>query len=162
MVTPYFYINKTKMKDWYKVAIRFTHVIEDDKVKNVIEEYLYQGVSYADAELRATEMYQSRNNGFEIHKVTKMTLHEVIGQQDFESWYRSKVQYIIFDEKSKAEKRTTITLLVNANSVWNAFEILSSNLGTVDDYEITEITKTKILEVYPLEENANQIEEPEA
>lgn len=167
---------------WFKVAIKFVQVVEDDKVKTVIEEYLYQAMSYADAEYKATEEFGARNNDFEIHKVTKINLAEVFtADRSAEPlFFEAKVHYIIFDEKTKQEKRTSVRFLIDSDDVQAAILGIKEKLGAVDDYEITDIKKTKILEVFfdetelpedmkhghfvplPQEENANQIEEPEA
>lgn len=144
-------------KDWYKVTLKFQEVVEEDKVKIVKEEYLFQGISYADAENRALEYHQALNNGCEIDKVVKMTVHELFDLDlTEETWYKVKVQYIIFDEKSKSEKRTPVVFLCKAGKIYKVAAQLRDKLGTVEDYEITDINKTKILEVYPLEANANQ------
>lgn len=140
-------------KEWFKVAIRFQEVVEDDRVKTIIEEYLFQSISYSDAEYKALEMFQSRNQNVEIHKVTKTNLSEVfISDEDLETWWQSVVQYIIFDEKTKQEKRTAVRFLLNSRNIETTYKAIVDKLGQVEDYEITEIKKTKVLEVYGYEE----------
>lgn len=135
---------------WYKVSIRFQEVVENDVLKTVTEEYLFFAISYSDAEVQATKAFEARNNGFEIHKVTKVLIHEIfIGDLLGSTWFAATVQYIVFDEKSKTEKRTSVKFLINSDSLKKAHEELEVKLGTIEDYEITEIKKTKILDVFP-------------
>lgn len=144
-------------KDWYKVTLKFQEVVEEDKVKIVKEEYLFQGISYADAENRALEYHQATNNGCEIDKVVKMKVNEIVELEPVhEIWYKIKVSYIIYDEKSKTEKRTPVIFLGLASKIFNVAFYIYDILGKTDDFEITDINKTKILEVYPLELDANQ------
>ncbi|MGR3810560.1 DUF4494 domain-containing protein [Jiulongibacter sp. NS-SX5] len=139
--------------NWYQVKIKYQQVIEDDKVKNITEAFLFDAVSYTDAETRGYDYLAGGKPQFELTAITKMKLAEVfIQDNDAEVWFKCRVQYIIFDEKTKQEKKTAVVMLINANSVKEAYEALEQRLGTVEDYIISDINATKILEVIPYEQ----------
>ncbi|MCR9066642.1 MAG: DUF4494 domain-containing protein [Cytophagales bacterium] len=138
---------------WFQVKIKFQQVIEDDKVKNITEAYLFDAVSYTDAEARAYDYLAGGRPNFELYAITKMKLAEVFVQDnDADIWFKCRVQYIIFDEKTKQEKKTAVTMLINANDLKEAYEALVQRLGMGEDYIISDIGATKILEVIPYEQ----------
>jgi len=93
-----------------------------------------------------------------LFSISKMKLVEVFMQDDgSEYWFKCRVQYIIFDEKTKAEKKTAVMMLINAKDIKHAFESLQERLGMVEDYIISDINVTKILEVIPYEQTPEQI-----
>jgi hypothetical protein len=61
------------------------------------------------------------------------------------------VQYITFDEKSQKEKKVPHIMLINANDPREAYDLLKKNLGSLNDYQITDINITAILEIFPYE-----------
>ena len=145
---------------WYQVKIKFQQVIEDDKVKNITEAYLFDAVSYTDAEARGYDYLAAGRPHFELTAITKMKLAEVFVQENnAEVWFKCRVQYIIFDEKTKQEKKTAVVMLINALNVKDAYEALVQRLGATEDYIISDINATKILEVIPYDQmDAKKVE----
>jgi hypothetical protein len=143
---------------WYQIKIKFQQVAEGDKVINVTEAYLFDAVSYTDAETRGYQYLANGRQDFQLFSITKMKLVEVFMQDDgSEHWFKCRVQYIIFDEKTKSEKKTAVMMLINAKDIKHAFESLKERIGSVDDYIISDINVTKILEVIPYELTPEQI-----
>ncbi len=142
------------MTSWYQVKINYQKE-ENDRVKQINESYLFDAVSYTDAEARSYDYLAATVPGFQLLAITKMKLNEVFFNENpaAEYWFKCRVQYIIFDEKTKSEKKTAVMMLVAAENVKQAFGILEERLGSVDDYIISDINVTKILEVIPYEEN---------
>lgn len=123
--------------------------------------YLFDAVSYTDAEARAYQHLAAEVPDFQLTGLTKMKLNEVYFEENSsEIWFKCKVSYIVFDEKSQREKKVPYTFLLNAHTVKDAYTILESKLGTVQDYIITDIGATKILDVIPYEEDT-ELEEPQ-
>jgi hypothetical protein len=150
-------IQKKIMTSWYQVKIKFQEIVEDDRVKNITEAYLFDAVSYTDAEARAYDYFAGAKPAFELHAITKMKLAEVFMQESgAEIWFKCRVQYIIFDEKTKQEKKTAVVMLINALNIKHAYESLEERLGCTEDYIISDINATKILDVFPYEETPEQ------
>lgn len=145
------------MTSWYQVKIKFQEVVEDDRVKNITEAYLFDAVSYTDAEAKAYDYFAGSKPAFELQSITKMKLAEVFLQESgAEIWFKIRVQYIIFDEKTKQEKKTAVTMLINAHNVKDAYESVDQRLGSMDDYIISDVNATKILDVFPYDETGEQ------
>lgn len=141
-----------KVTSWFKVTTKHREVI-DDKIKTITDVFLIEAVSYTDAEVRAYELLAAGGKeDFAIHAITKMKLAEVFFIENGEElWFKVRVQYIIFDEKSKTEKKTTVLMLINAKGIVEAHHVLKKQLGVIEDYIISDINTTKILEVFPLD-----------
>jgi hypothetical protein len=143
---------------WFQIKIKYQQIAEGDKVINVTEAYLFDAVSYTDAETRGYQYLANGRQDFQLFSIAKMKLVEVFMQDDgSEHWFKCRVQYIIFDEKTKTEKKTAVMMLINAKDIKHAYESLQERLGMVEDYIISDINVTKILEVIPYEQTPEQI-----
>jgi len=64
-------------------------------------------------------------------------------------WFKAKLAFITLDDKTAKEKRTSVTYLVQATSLDNAVQNINVAMqGTMIDYEKSNISETKILDVY--------------
>jgi hypothetical protein len=131
----------------YLVKIRHWQEKEDGGLKPVNETYLIDAASFSDAELIATEENQGKKDlqvkAINPYKVSDIFRNECT-EDDGYIWFRAKVSYITFDEKSQKEKRTNHFMLVLSDSVANANLLLKAKLGTLNDYEILDLVTTKI------------------
>jgi hypothetical protein len=138
------------MATWYLGKIRYQKEDEAGSLKTINEAYLVDAVSYTEAEARMFEIVASNTPDFQLTNLTKMKLSEVFFEENgSEIWYKAKVQYISFDEKTQKEKKTPHIMLINAENPKDVFEALTKNLGNLNDYQITDINITTILEVCP-------------
>ncbi|MBA4852355.1 DUF4494 domain-containing protein [Emticicia sp. BO119] len=141
------------MSAWYQGKIRYQKVDEKDKTIKITEVYLVDAVSYTDAEARIYSTVASNTPDFHLFGLSRMKLQEVYFVEDgAETWFKVKVNFMSFDEKSQKEKRTPFNMLINAENPLEAYQLISERLGTVEDYQITDINITNILEVIPYEE----------
>jgi hypothetical protein len=138
------------MATWYLGKIRFQREDEAGSLKTINEAYLVDAVSYTEAEARMFEVVASNTPDFQLVNLAKMKLSEVFFEENgSETWYKAKVQYITFDEKSQKEKKVPHIMLINADTPKDVYEALVKNLGNLNDYQITDINITTILEVCP-------------
>jgi Domain of unknown function (DUF4494) len=138
------------MATWYLCKIRFQREDEAGSLKTINEAYLVDAVSYTEAETRIFEIVASNTPEFQLVNLTKMKLSEVFFEENgSEIWYKAKVQYISFDEKTQKEKKVPHMMLINAENPKEAYEALVKNLGNLNDYQITDVNITTILEVCP-------------
>jgi hypothetical protein len=146
------------MANWFVAKISFQQADEKGNNKAITQQYLFDAVSYTDCEARVTAYVAPENPDFTIVGLTKIKLHEVFFiENNAETWFKCKVQYIVFDEKSQKEKLVPFLFLINANDIKECFGELVEKLGKVQDYLITDINVTKILDVIPYEEGEENL-----
>ena len=146
------------MSNWYQGKIRYQKVDEKDRTIKITEIYLVDAVSYTDAEARIYETVASNTPDFQLFGLSRMKLSEIFFVDGgSETWYKLKVNFISFDEKAQKEKRTPFNMLINAENPLEAYNLLVERLGTVEDYQITDINITNILEVIPYEKPEEKI-----
>lgn len=140
------------MATWYLGKIRFQKEDEAGSLKTINEAYLVDAMSYTEAEARMFEVVASNTPDFQLTNLSKMKISEVFFEENnAETWFKAKVQYITFDEKSQKEKKVPHIMLINANDPREAYDLLKKNLGSLNDYQITDINITAILEIFPYE-----------
>jgi hypothetical protein len=146
------------MATWFQAKIKFVQEDEKGVARNINQVYLFDAVSYTDAEARAYQHLAAEVPDFQLTGLTKMKLSEVFFEENSsEIWFKCKVSYIIFDEKSQKDKKVPYAFLLNAHNIKDAYGILEDKLGSVQDYIITDIGATKILDVIPYEEEETEV-----
>ncbi len=150
------------MATWYLAKISVQQLDEKGNNKAISQSYLFDAVSYTDAEARVTAYVAPENPGFTLVGLTKLKLSEVFFiENNAETWFKVKVQYIVYDEKSQKEKLVPFMFLINAENIKACYGHMVEKLGNVQDYLITDINVTKILDVIPyeqIEENQTLVE----
>ena len=64
-------------------------------------------------------------------------------------WFRIKLQFITFDERTQKEKRTTTTYLLQADKAETANQYINEVMSkTMLEYRIVGNVETKIMDVY--------------
>lgn len=156
------------MPNWFLGKIRYQQPIDDSTVgtrnqefvkqKIVTEEYLVDAVSYTDAETRLYQEIAANTPDFEITNITRMKLADIFSYDDgSETWFKVKAMFITDDEKTGKQKKTPSVMLVNAETPKQAYERIEEQLKTaLDPFEITDVNTTKILEIFPYDEEESQ------
>lgn len=143
------------MATWFQSEIKYPVEDERGQIQTVTESRLFDAVSYTDAEARTYDYFKNELKDFTISKIVKQKINEVFFSEEvYDNWFKCKVSYIVFDEKAQREKKVPYVYILNARTIKDAFVELEKLLGTVQDYIITDIVSTKILEVIPYEEPA--------
>ena len=152
------------MPNWFIGKIRFQQPIDDATVgtrneefikqKTVTEAYLVDAVSYTDAEARLYQEIASNHPDFEITDISRMKLADVFFSEDGgDVWFKVRAMYVTEDEKTGKEKKTPSVMLVNAETPKQAYERVEHSLRTaLDPFEITDVNTTKILDIFPYNE----------
>jgi hypothetical protein len=127
--------------------------MEDGLQKQVVEQYVVDALSFAEAEQRITEeMSQYISGEFEVADVKKAAYKEVFFDDDnaaSDRWYKAKLDFITIDEKTEKEKRSAVTYLVQAGTLDGAVKNINEVMdGTMIDYEKSNIAETKIIDVF--------------
>ena len=143
---------ETTLNEWYECSARYEKTLENGMTKFVSEPYLVEACSFTEAEKRFIEEITPFMSGdFEVKAVKKCKIAEIIPTEDVKAdkWYKAKLSFITLDEKNGVEKRTTMSMMVQASDFRDALKRLDDEMkGTMADYEITSITETKIMDVF--------------
>ena len=87
---------------------------------------------------------------FLVANIRRARISEIFPHEGVDKWYRCKIFFIALDEEKGVEKRTAATMLVQATSVKEAVEVLTSEMkNSLADYELVSVSETPIMEVYP-------------
>lgn len=133
----------------FETKIRYEKTMEDGQVKKTSEAYLIDAVSFAEAEARIVEKMTPYIIGeFTVSAVKRNVVSEVF-PGDGDRWYAAKVAYIMIDEKSGMEKRSTSNIYVQADNFDKAYKALLEGMkDTLSDWEIQSLSETAILEIF--------------
>lgn len=137
-------------------TVRYEKTMENGLNKTVSEQYLFDALSFTEAEARTIEELKPYISGeFTISQIVKPRISELMLSMLSEDvpadrYYKVKVSFITLDEKSGAEKKTNSFILVQASDFKNAYDrFIEGMKGTMADYEIVSIVETQILDYYP-------------
>lgn len=141
------------MANYFLSTVRYDKVMENGLQKTVNEQYLFDALSFTEAEARTIEELTPFMSGeFSIPTIVKPRISELFLSDDTaaDRFYKVKVASITLDEKSGAEKKTNSFILVQASDFKNAYDRFVYGMkGTMADYEIISIVETQILDYYP-------------
>jgi len=160
------------MKKYFLVKIKLEKVAEDGKIVKVSEQYLIDALSFSEAEARIIEEMQPYISGeFEVVAISKKKYVEIVSEHlginmidaeankmlktnqnqsvEADKWFDCKLNFISLDEEKGIEKKTTVLMLVNANSTRSANDTMVEHMrGSLADWELEKIAETKILDVF--------------
>jgi hypothetical protein len=126
--------------------------MEDGLQKKVTENYVVDALSFSEAEERITEEMSSYISGeFDVADIKKASYGEIFFSDDemADKWYKTKLQFITYDEKTDKEKRSSVTYLVQAGSFNGAVKNIDEAMGgTMIDYVISSVAETTLMDVY--------------
>lgn len=156
------------MPNWFLGKIRYQQPVDDATVgtrneefikqKVVTEAYLVDAVSYSDAEARLYQEIAANTPDFEITDISRMKLADVFfSEEGGDVWFKVKAMFITDDEKTGKQKKTPSLMLVNAETPKQAYERIELSLKTaLDPFEITDVNTTKILDIFPFNEDEHR------
>ena len=140
------------MNRYYEVKARSEKIMEDGMQKKVKETYLFDALSFSEAEARAVEELAPFATGEFVVTDIKRAGYTELFPSDSESadkWYAVRVAFITLDERSGKEKKTKAEYLVQADEINHArTSFIEGMKGTLADYEIVSIKETPIMDVY--------------
>ena len=144
---------RSRTATWFECKIKYEKVMEDGLQKQVVEQYVVDALSFAEAEQRITEeMSQYISGEFEVADVKKAAYKEVFFDDDnaaSDRWYKAKLDFITIDEKTEKEKRSRVTYLVQATNLNRAMKNVDTVMGgTMIDYDAASISDTKLVDVF--------------
>ena len=149
-------IMNSRTSKWFETSVRYERQMDDSSQKKITELYVVEALSFSEAELMITQVMSSYVSGeFEVKNITPAAYSEIFFSENAndDRWYKARLSFITIDEKTEKEKRSSVTYLVQASTfnaaVKNIEDVMS---GTLIDYVISNITETKIMDVYTHDE----------
>lgn len=142
---------RSKTTTWYETGVRYERQSEDGGQKTVTESYTVEAITFGEAEdTVTTELRPFVTGEFQVKSITPATYNEIFfsDSEADDRWYKAKLIFTVYDEKSDKEKRSSVTFLVQASDFNAAVRNIDDAMhGTQSDYVIANIAETKIMDV---------------
>lgn len=139
--------------NWFEAKVKYVKVTEEGKEKKVTETYLFDAVSYTEAESRTLDSLREMVQGdFYIAGLKKSNISELVESNDGndDKWYKAKVAIVDADQLTGKEKRANQYFLVAGATIEAALANLQKSLSTyVVPWEIASLAETTIMDVFP-------------
>ncbi len=141
------------MHTWFETVVSYERTAEEGRIVKSTEHYLVDALTHAEAENKIIEEMKPFISGeFQVSKVARKKIAEIFYNEDGDKWYRAKVNFITLDEEKGVEKRSGVTMLVQASDVKSAVEgIIEGMKGSMADYQIHTVAETPIMDIYKYE-----------
>ncbi len=143
---------RSRTSNWFEVGIRYQKTQEDGSEKSVTEKYAIDALSFTEGESIITEEMAAYISGeFKVKSMQEASYREVFfsDKDDDDCWYKAKLQFISYEDKTNKEKRSNVTYLVQAKSMHRAISNIDEVMGkTIIDYEIIGLSKTNVYDVF--------------
>ena len=137
---------------WFECQVVLDKLQENGTNKRVNELYTVDAMSFAEAEARITDEMAAYIQGeFEIKNINPAPYKEVMfsDKNTDDCWFRIKLQFISYDERTQKEKRTTTTYLLQADKAETANQYINEVMSkTMMEYRVVGNVETKIMDVY--------------
>lgn len=142
---------------YYQSTVRYDKMLENGAVKRVSEKYLCDALSITEAVEVTTENLQPYISGeFEITKVERTPIAEVMGDKECGKFFLAKVNFIQIDEKTAKEKKSQSQWLIGAEDYDKAKATLTEEIRKcVADIEIAGLVESPIVDYYPVKISDN-------
>lgn len=126
-------------------------MLETGVQKTVTEPYLVDALSFTEAEARIIEEIRPYISGeFTISDIKRVKYSDTFFNESGDRYFKARLYFITLDEKSGAEKKTAVNMLVQATLLKEAVEIIETEMKkTMIDYSIASVTETAIMDVFP-------------
>lgn len=138
--------------EWFECKVQYDKTQENGLIKSTKEAYLVDALSFTEAEETITKEIEPFMSGeFMVSDIKRARIAELFENEDLNAdrWYKVKIGFISYDEKSEKEKIVTQTDIVQATNFKNALETLEKAMhGTLGDYKIISITETALMDVF--------------
>lgn len=138
------------MNNYFETKVSYEKVIENGQQRKVTESHIVQAYTFTEAEANIVEAMKPFISGeFTIADIKRYKVSELFLDGEGDRYYKAKMNFIVYDEKSGTEKKTAVYALVLANDIQSAKDKVDAGMkGTMADYVIADIMETKILDVF--------------
>lgn len=148
----------------FECRVRYTKRDEfSGKEKRVTEPYLFDALTYTEAENRVAEtMSQYISGDFQLVSVRKTRYADIITSEDGDRWFNVRVSFLIVDEDTGKEKRLKQLILTQASNIKDAIDKTVEGLnGNTPDFEVHQAAETMIMDYFPLFDKDEELKDKE-
>ena len=143
---------KSRVSKFYEVKVQYQKMLEDGKEKKVTEQYVVEALSFTEAEARIIEEMTPYISGeFDVVSEKIAPYKEILISDSLndDKWFISKVSLITIDEKTSKENKTSMRLLVQADTSQTALEYTKKIFdSSMTEFSIDAVKDTQTLEVF--------------
>jgi len=145
------------MRTWFTVKLKYTKQLEDGSLKRITEAFLFDAMSFTEAEARAMEDVAMAIKGeVLVTGITKTELADVIHFGDCDIWYKVKVSFVSYDADTEKEKRMASNVLVNAPDIMEAIKRTNDSFkDSVSAFEVVAAAISPIVEIYAYDDEVD-------
>tara|TARA_R100001530_G_scaffold100046_1_gene69551 strand:+ start:211 stop:651 length:441 start_codon:yes stop_codon:yes gene_type:complete len=139
------------MKEYFTAKIKYLKQDQNDgTIKQVSEVYALNAYTHTEAEARLQTILQEFIPEFNLLKLDKTNLQDVIVDESKDYFFKVKVCYVSVDPDSGKEQKINELYLVQAENTKGALNCIENRLkGSIMDCEIPAISKTNIIDFFP-------------
>ncbi len=150
------------MRTWFLCKVKYAKENEQGLLKNMVEQYLVDAVSFTEAEAILYDRLGSQIRGdFQVTGISKSNIVDVFFYDDEDIWYKCKITYLVADADSGKEKKVTQYMIVTAEDAKQAFDRIQESLSNMlVSFRIPDIVESPIVEVFPYEKEEAVAELP--
>lgn len=140
-------------KNWFECRVSYDKVQENGAIKRITEAYVVDAMNFTEAEARITKCMQPYISGeFTVSAVRRRNYESVLVTEEGAYFYRVKLVIVTIDEKTAAEKKSNLFLLVQADDLETAlYDVKEHMRGSVEDWQFHTITETPVVDVFRYE-----------
>lgn len=143
------------MNKYFEVKVKHEVVLPNGESKNAKSDFLVEALSWTEVE-QLTKLNLEKGEyiagDFEVENIKKVKYSELFLDAEYMRFFRAKVSFITIDEKGGNEKKQSVLMLVQANDINEAQEILHERMKDTSDYTVASVTETKIVDVFVYDE----------
>lgn len=152
------------MNNWFECKIKYEKVDDKGKGKKVSETYLVDALTFSEAETRICKQVAPFMSGeFSIAGMKKAGINEIFPSDEGDRWYKCKMSFVSIDEVDAKERRVASTVLVLGSNIKEAWDNLEKAMSqTMADYEVSSITETQIMDIFPYSVDEEEAQPAEA
>lgn len=137
---------------WFESKVKYMKVSDSGKEAMISEVFLFDAVSYTDAEARTIKQMQElvRGGEFTIQEIKKSKITEVFPYDCGEWWFKMKVSLVTIDEEAGKEKKLACYYLIMADDIKEALNRLDESLNyLVIPYVVIAAQVSPVVDVFP-------------
>lgn len=143
------------MNTWFSVKINYLKQAENGSIFKKSEQYMLNALSFTEAEARLQGILEEYIPEYNLATCAKSNINDIIIDESQDFFFKLKVTYVSADADTGKEKKINENYLIQADSIKDAIDKTEERMqGTVMDWEISSISKTNIVDVFPYVDEA--------
>lgn len=128
----------------YEVKVRYERIDDLGKAKKVTEVYIVSAYMSHEAEIAILSELSSYRD-VEVLSIKQLKIEQVVASYDRDKWYRARCAVLELNEKNGCTRRTSISVIVNADDFDEAVEDLQKWRGMMtSDIELLSLSLSTI------------------